>query len=169
MDRPAPMLPPLSPPARALLLGVAAGMRSQVPLAAMALQTERGQFDPGPAARRLVSSRGGVAGMVLAAGGELVADKLPQTPSRLSPLPFLYRLATGAALGSAAHYDANRPRALGAVLGAAGAGLGAAAGSRARVALAGRSRVPAVVWGLAEDVAAVGLAAAVLAAARNPG
>ena len=168
MDRVPSPLPPLPPPARALLLGFVSGLRSQVPFALLAVQARRGEFDPGPgAAARRFASREGVLGAVLAAGGELVADKLPMTPSRLTAGPFLQRLATGGAVGAAVHYDAGHPRALGLLLGAAGAGAGAWAGTRARAALTERTALPAALVAAAEDLVAVGLAVAVLGAGRG--
>jgi uncharacterized membrane protein len=162
-------LPPLGAPVRALLLGFVAGLRSQVPVAVLAVQTERGAFDPGPLGRRFIASSPAVAGTVSAAAGELAVDKLPVAPSRLSLFPFAQRLATGAMVGAAVHYDAGRPRALGALLGAAGGGAGAFAGTRARTLLAERTRLPGPLLGAAEDLLAVGLALAVVAAAHDEG
>jgi uncharacterized membrane protein len=165
-----PPLPPLPPPARAALLGFSAGLRSQVPVALLAIESQRGRFDPGggPLARRF-RSREGVLGAVTALGGELVADKLPVTPPRTTVGPFLQRLATGATVGAAVHYDAGRPRALGALLGAAGAGAGAYAGTRARAFAAARTGLPGPLLGAAEDLVAIGLAIAVLAAGYRGG
>jgi uncharacterized membrane protein len=163
-----PSLPPLPPPARALLLGFVAGIRSQVPVAVLALEAQRGAFDPGTGrlARRF-TSRQGTLGAMVALGGELVADKLPKTPRRTTRGPFLQRLATGGAVGAAVHYDAGRPRALGALLGAAGAGAGAYAGTRARGYLAERTRLPGPLLGAVEDLLAIGLTVAVVTAGRD--
>ena len=165
MDR----VPSLPPPARAALLGFVTGLRSQVPVALLAVESQRGRFDPGGGrlARRFGSSEG-VLGAVVACAGELVADKLPVTPSRTTIGPFLQRLATGGVVGAAVHYDAGRPRALGALLGAAGAGVGASAGARARALAAERTGLPGPLLGAAEDLVAIGLAVAVLAAGRDP-
>jgi uncharacterized membrane protein len=163
-------LPPLPPPARAALLGFAAGLRSQVPVALLAVETQRGRFDPGAGrlARRFGSTEG-VLGAVLAFAGEVVADKLPATPSRTTIGPFLQRLATGGTIGAAVHYDAGRPRALGALLGAAGAGAGAWAGSRARTLAAEHTPLPGPLLGAIEDLVTIGLAVAVLEAGRDRG
>jgi uncharacterized membrane protein len=170
VDQVAASLPPLPPPVRALLLGVVTGLRSQVPVALLAVEAERGRFDPGAGrlARRFASPEG-VLGAVLAATGELIADKLPVTPDRTDPGPLLGRLVTGAAVGSAVHYDAGHPRALGALAGAVGAGLGSFGGARARAALADRTGLPQPLLGAAEDLFAVGLAVAVIAAGRDAG
>ena len=167
MDRVPSLLPPSPPPVRALLLGFVTGIRSQVPIALLAIEAEGGRFDPGSGklARRF-ASREGMLGAVVAAGGELVADKLPATPSRLTPGPFLQRLATGGTVGAAVHYDAGHPRALGALLGAAGAGAGAYVATKVRAAAAARGRLPQPLLGAVEDLLAAGLAVAVVAAGR---
>ena len=168
MDRIPSPLPPLPPPARALLLGFVTGLRSQVPVALLAIESQQGRFDPGAGrlARRFSSSEG-VAGSLVAFAGELVADKLPITPRRTTSGPFLQRLATGATIGAAVHYDAGQPRLLGVALGAAGAGAGAWAGTRARVFVAERTSLPAPLIGALEDLVAVGLAYAVITAGRD--
>jgi uncharacterized membrane protein len=163
-------VPSLPPPARAVLLGFVAGLRSQVPVAVLAIESERGRFDPGGGrlARRF-GSRQGVLGAVAAFAGEVVADKLPVTPPRTTIGPFLQRLATGGAVGAAVHYDAGRSRVLGALLGSAGAGAGAYAGTRARAFSAERTGLPGPLLGAAEDLVAVGLAVAVVASGLSRG
>jgi uncharacterized membrane protein len=159
---------PLPPPARALLLGVVTGIRSQVPVALLVIEADRGDFDPGRGRlARGLASPGGVVGALVAAGGELIADKLPITPSRLSSGPFLQRLATGGTVGGAVHYDAGYSRALGFVLGAVGAGAGAAAATKLRATAAERTRLPEPLLGAIEDLLAVGLAFAVISAGRR--
>jgi uncharacterized membrane protein len=129
-------------PAQAALLGAVSGMRSATPLAVLAA---RGRFGDSKVLR-------GAA--IFAAAGELVGDKLPQTPSRIEPRALVVRVATGAAAG-------------GVVGGAAGAGVGglAAAGSsfalyHLRARLGARLPLPDAVLGGTEDVLAVGLAVA---------
>src|SRR6266536_2961156 len=72
-------LPPLTVLLRPLLLGVVTGARSQLGLAVLAWSPPR-RRDPAPL--RLLRTRAGRAGSGLAVAGELVADKLPRTPSR---------------------------------------------------------------------------------------
>lgn len=144
-------------------LGVVAGMRSQLPLALLAVGAGRGRFAAGaegllgllrsPVAQRL---------LVLLAVGEFVGDKLPFTPSRLELGPLFGRMLFGGLAGAAIASEARRSPALGAVLGVGGAVLGAQAGYHARAALDEVTGIPDPVWGAAEDVAAVTLGMSVV-------
>lgn len=67
-------------------IGLVAGLRSMTAPAAVALSSR------GRGSKRYV-----VAALAL---GELVADKLPMTPSRKSALPFAGRIMTGALSGA---------------------------------------------------------------------
>src|SRR5829696_4713730 len=125
---------------RPLLLGVVTGLRSQLPLAVLAWSQPPSPADP-VRLRALRSPAGRVAAGV-AAAGELVMDKRPQTPSRLEPAVLGGRLASGALAG---------------VLAAA---AGAYAGAAYRKALPARTHTPDLPWALAEDAVAVTLATA---------
>jgi uncharacterized membrane protein len=170
VDRVPSLLPPLPTPVRALALGFVAGIRSQIPVALLAVEARQGRFDPGAGrlARRF-SSRQGMNGALVAFAGELVADKLPMTPRRTTWGPFTQRLATGGTIGAAVHYDAGEPRPLGALLGAAGAGAGAYAATKVRAFVAERTHLPGPLLGAAEDLVAVALAVAVVTAGRDAG
>jgi uncharacterized membrane protein len=139
-------------------------------VALLAIEAQQGRFDPGAGrlARRFASTEG-VIGSLVALAGELVADKLPITPPRTTSGPFLQRLLTGGTVGAAVHYDAGQSRPLGALLGAAGAGAGAWAGSRARLLAAERTSLPGPLLGAAEDLVVVGLSLAVISATRDRG
>lgn len=151
-------MPTTTPLTRALLLGAVAGMRSQLPIALLGLESSRGRFDPGRSwlARRLATP-GGVAATVLASVGELVGDKLPVTPDRTRPGPFTGRVATGTLVGAAVYQDADLPVAYGAVVGAVAAAASTLALARARSALGRRTPLPDLAWGLVEDALAVTL------------
>jgi uncharacterized membrane protein/uncharacterized protein (UPF0548 family) len=157
-----------NPLTRALVLGTVAGMRSQLPIALLGLESARGRFDLGSRwlARRLATP-GGAAAAVLASVGELVADKLPVTPARTRPGPFTGRVASGTLVGAAVYQDADRPAAYGAVVGAVAAAASTPALARARAALGRRTRLPDRVWGVAED--ALALALGLLAIRSRPG
>ena len=123
-----------------LLAGLATGARSVAVLAALA-RAHR----PGPI---------GTAAS-LAQVGEIVADKLPVTPSRLEPPGLVVRIVAGAATGAIV---AGRSQSVpGALLGAAGSVAWSFAGARARSLAAAKfgNDLPGA---LAEDVLAVALA-----------
>ncbi len=121
-------------PDAALLLGLAAGLRTFSAPAALALRTR-----PLSAPRRAV---------LAAAAGELIADKLPSMPSRLGRRGLSGRLLSSAVSGQLV----AGPR--GAVRGALAALAGALAGHTAR----GRS--PGWVAAVCEDGMAIALASA---------
>jgi uncharacterized membrane protein len=133
---------------RAAVIGLATGARSMTPIAALAHSGRPGiEALGGTWGRRLTT---------LAAFGELVTDKLPGTPSRLTTGPFAGRLACGALAG----YALARGRGKGVVLpvltAAVAAALGSVAGAEWR-AYAARHGL-AVPAAIAEDGAAVLLA-----------
>ncbi|HEX9374100.1 MAG TPA: DUF4126 family protein [Roseiflexaceae bacterium] len=143
---------------RAALLGVVAGLRSQLPFALLALAARRGKF---AADARLplglLRSRGVLAVCGLAALGEQIGDKLPIVPSRLALAPFGGRLLIGSLAGAAICGDAGQPAVAGALLGLAGAGAGAVAGYGARTLLGRATGIADPLLGVAEDCVAVAL------------
>jgi uncharacterized membrane protein len=154
------MLPLLS----ALLLGVVAGLRSMTAPAAVAWGAGLGYLALGGTWAD-AATRPAVRYVLLALMlGELVADKLPFTPSRTKAGPFAGRVASGALCGAALGTPSGRA-ALGALLGAAGAVAGTLGGFRARARLArtfGRD-LPAA---LVEDAVALAVAALAVLGAR---
>src|SRR3954464_4614468 len=91
----------------AAVLGVAAGIRSMVPLAALGLTLPR---------RRLLG-----APLALASAVELVYDKLPQASERTEAGPLAARIGAGAIAGGVAARVAGRSLPLGAATGAVAA------------------------------------------------
>jgi len=150
-------------PVRALLLGALGGARSMTPLAVLGAQHDRpelaGSWRGWPVFRAPLGRRL----LVLAAAGELVGDKLPQTPSRLGAFPLAGRVGTGVVVGLAlATTEGGDRRVLLAVLGGVGALLGSWAGASGRSALGRATGLPDPVVALAEDAIAVGGSIAVL-------
>jgi uncharacterized membrane protein len=153
---------------RSVALGVVTGLRSQLPTAVLAWRQSHHELPQRIAGTtRILRRRGAVPVLALAAVGELVTDKLPQTPSRLDAGPFLGRLSLGATAGAGVASAFGRSRILGGVLGIAGAAAGSYAGARYRALAAERTEVPDVVWAIAEDAAAVTLALAVTRVRRR--
>lgn len=145
---------------RSAALGLASGGRSTAGLAALALtapprpRVSRAYAQP---ASFLQSDRASRAAVV-AAAGELVADKLPRTPSRLAAPGLATRVLAGTLCGVVV---AQRSRLPAAVPGAVGGGcalLGSLLGARVR------GRAPSSATAVAEDVVSLGLA---YAAARE--
>ncbi len=125
--------------ADAALLGAAGGLRTSAPFAALAA---RGRVGHGAGRWALLS----------AAAGEVVVDKLPQTPARTSPPALAGRLVCASLAGGRLAGPA------GAAAAGASAGLSAFAGERGRRALGARTGVPDPLLGAAEDVLAAGAA-----------
>lgn len=114
--------------AKAAALGVASGARSSAGVTAVAFASRR---EDGGAAGLLGRTTGKAAAGLLAAG-ELVADKLPVTPSRLEPQGMAPRVAFGAATaGAMARRDGIDPD-LPALVGTLAAVAGALVGTQWR-------------------------------------
>ena len=138
----------------ALLIGVIAGLRSITAPAAVTWIAHAGQLDLantwaaflGWASTRWI--------FTLLALGELVADKLPATPSRKAALPFGGRIVSGG-LSGAAIGAASGATTVGLIAGVIGAIAGTLGGYafRARLAAAIGGDLPAA---LIEDAFAVG-------------
>ena len=93
-----------------------------------------------------------------AALGEYIADKLPSTPSRISPGPLAGRLILGGLVGAIVAAAFRRPLANGIALGALGAAAGAFGGFYARRGLTKGAGLPDMAVALSGDAAAVALA-----------
>src|SRR5882757_6628394 len=74
--------------------------------------------------------------------GELIVDKLPQTPARTAPVGLIARAITGALSGAALAVSGGRSLAAGALLGAAGGIAGAFAGYYIRHGLVAQNKLP---------------------------
>lgn len=145
--------PPRSLDRRSLVLGIAGGLRSLTPLAAVAVT-------PGAAPSwRFLRSPWGKALLVSLAVAELVGDKLPATPSRLSPPAFVGRVGATALAGAAMGAATGRERAAvrGAAIAAVGAALGAMGGAWGRRGLVEATGLPDQAVALFEDAAAIAL------------
>ena len=103
-----------------------------------------------------MGSTAAVVVFTLGALGELVADKLPFTPSRTKPVGLISRILLGGLAGGVLAASGSQPIALGAVLGAAGGIVGAFGGYEARKRLVRALHVPDFVVALAEDAVAIG-------------
>ncbi len=142
----------------AATLGFVAGLRTQVPISALAKAAKNGDFAAradGPL-QYLHSPWTGPVTDVMAVG-EFIADKLPFVPSRIKPLPLAGRGFIGGVAGAAIFKNAHRSIPMGLLIGAAAATAGSFAGYHARSFLANRTGLPDLVFALAEDAVAIGL------------
>jgi uncharacterized membrane protein len=134
-----------------VFLGAASGLRSQLGVATVVARSDPA-LPPvfrNPWTKRL---------LVVAAAGELVADKLPSAPSRLSPPGIASRLALGALAAGLLAQTRDASWFPAAVVGASSAAVAAKVGHDARARLA--RRVPDPPVAVVEDALAVALAAA---------
>lgn len=148
----------------AFLLGVTAGLRSMTPPAAVAWGARLGWLHLDGTPLAFLGSTAAMYLLTAAMLGELVGDKLPRTPSRTRPGPFIGRIVTGGLAGAALVAGRGGSLAVGAVVGALGAVVGTLGGYRARTGLVRALGVPDYVVALAEDVVAVGGAFLIVAA-----
>jgi uncharacterized membrane protein len=134
----------------AFLLGIATGERTFLGPAALAWSGDASYTTKG-----LLS---------VAEAGEIIGDLMPATPSRTEPPAFLARLVSGGSVGAVVARRADESQLTGAIAGALGAAVGTFGGARLRgLAIESIGAVPAA---LAEDVIAIGLAAAASALMR---
>jgi uncharacterized membrane protein len=150
----------------AFLLGFLAGLRSMTPLAAVAWGARLGWLHLDGTPLTFLGSAPAAYLLTALMLAELVADKLPRTPSRTQPGPFVGRVVTGGLAGAALLGGTGGSLALGAILGALGAVAGTLGGYRARTGLVRMLGVPDYVVALAEDAVAVGGACLILSLAR---
>jgi uncharacterized membrane protein len=135
----------------AILLGAATGLRSTVGLTALINRRPSGL--PTWLARQPVAVIA-----PLAFTGELVADKLPSTPSRLEPTGLAARVACGALAGAVIARSTGQPRLWTAVVASAAAVASARIGHDVRAAAS--DRLPPCAVAAAEDGLALALAGA---------
>ena len=141
------------------LIGVVAGLRAMMPVAAVSWVAAAGRLSLGGTWLAFLGHAWTPWIATALALIELVTDQLPTTPSRKVPVQFGARLVVGAAAGAAIATPAGAWL-VGAVAGAIGAVIGTLGGAVARARLAasfGRDRPAALI----EDVVAI-VAAALL-------
>jgi len=153
-------------PILAFFIGIIAGLRSMTAPAVVAWASRLGWLSLAGTPLAFLASPAATWVLTGFALAELVADKLPITPSRTTPGPFIGRILTGGLAGSALTGGLGGSLLLGAVLGALGAVAGTMGGYRARTGLVRALGVPDYVVALAEDAVAVGGALLIVTAGR---
>jgi uncharacterized membrane protein len=138
----------------AFLIGFFAGLRSLTAPATTAWAARLGWLKL-EGLLALIGSIPSVAIFTLLAILELVADKLPRTPSRTSPPGLIARIVTGALTGACVAASGGQGIPVGALLGAAGGVVGCFGGYQARTRLVKALGVPDIYVALLEDLVAV--------------
>jgi len=148
----------------AFALGLCAGLRSLVAPTALAWAAQFALPDLRQTYLAFLAAPVTAYVLTALACAELVGDKLPFTPSRLTPAPLTVRIFMGALCGSALFAAAHDTIALGGFAGAFGAAVGAYLGYQVRRALVTKVKIPDFVVALAED--AIAIAAAIYVVSR---
>ena len=107
-----------SPIFKGIGIGIVAGMRtfSAPAITSRYLVRQNRHASQSSASNPMASSwLGGI--LTLAAAGELVADKLPSIPSRISPPLLTGRFISGAICGASIYHAEGKPADVGAVIG----------------------------------------------------
>jgi uncharacterized membrane protein len=138
--------------ADAAALGVVAGMRSMIPMAALAFRLGKGRRVP-----EWLQARAVRLPLLLGAAAELVYDKLPNAGSRLAAPSLAARSSAGGLAGAVVAHAFGGSRALGAVVGVGAALVSTLFFHRLRSVVDRRAKVPDVVSAIAEDALAFGL------------
>jgi uncharacterized membrane protein len=140
----------------AFLIGVIAGLRSMTAPAVAAWAAHLQWLNLQNSPLSFMGSTAAVVVFTLGALGELVADKLPSTPSRTKPAGLISRVLLGGLAGAAVAAAGSQSILLGAVLGVAGGIGGAFGGYEVRRRLVRAVKVPDFVVACVEDAVAIG-------------
>ena len=147
----------------ALLLGVLGGLRTLTPLAATSWAARLGGVHVEGTWLAFLGLAGTPYILTVLAIAELINDKLPRTPSRKLPAPFVARVVTGAVCGAAFGFG-SQAWVIGLLLGGLGGVAGTLGGYEFRKWLAsalGGKDFPAAL--LEDAVAVIGAVCVVLA------
>ena len=151
---------------QAFVLGVVSGMRATFGPALvthkLSRQVKSRQVQPRLGRLEFMRSPKTASFFKVAAAGEVIADKLPQTPARTQPGPLLGRTLSGALCGAALGRSMGQGARSGAVVGALGAAVGSYAFYYLRRNLTHGQGLPDLPVALAEDALALGGGALVL-------
>jgi uncharacterized membrane protein len=135
-----------------LSLGTLAGMRSMTPLAFLSHSFSKHHSDALAASPfRLLQSGAAATGLKVLAAGEMVADKMPGMPDRISPTALLGRGLSGLLLGAMVYKSKRRSWVGGGLLGSLAAVAGTYGSYYLRKELGAQTQLPDMVWALVED------------------
>jgi uncharacterized membrane protein len=139
----------------AFVIGLLCGLRSLTPVAVTAWGARLGWLKL-PHSLLFIGSTTTASIFTVLALFELVADKLPSTPSRAAPPGLMARILTGSFTGACLATAGGQSATYGAVLGGVGGVIGCFGGYQTRVRLAKALRTPDVIIALLEDLITIG-------------
>ena len=141
----------------AFQIGVIAGMRSMMAPALVSHKLSHTTPNPLPdSPLHFITSSKAATTFAVLASGELIGDKLPNTPNRTAFPQVSGRIVAGALSGAALTEADGQPLAYGAVLGAVGAVVGTFAFFQLRHWLTHEKDLPDAFIAIAEDALAIG-------------
>jgi uncharacterized membrane protein len=140
----------------AFCIGLVSGLRSMTAPAVTAWGAHGNWLNLAGTPLNFMTSTVALIVFVVLAIGELIADKLPKTPSRTKPAGLIGRILGGGLSGACLGVTIGLSLLPGALLGAAGGIAGAFAGYQWRTGLVRALKVPDYVMALVEDVIAIG-------------
>jgi uncharacterized membrane protein len=137
------------------LLGCLTGLRSLTAPAAVCWAARLGWLHFAGTRLAFLDRTATLVVLTLLALGELIADKLPQTPARTAPLGLSARIVVGCAGGVALATSTGGNLLVAAIAGVAGALVGTFAGYRIRHDLVSRAHFADFAVAITEDVIAI--------------
>jgi len=137
------------------LLGCVDGLRSLTPPALVCWAAHLGWLHFDGTRLAFINRPTTLIVFTLLALGELIADKLPNTPARTAPLGLSARIVFGGACGLALATSAGISLSLSVVLAAIGAVAGAFGGYHSRRFVVVKAHVPDLIVAVAEDLIAI--------------
>jgi uncharacterized membrane protein len=142
----------------AIGIGIVAGLRSLTAPAVVAWAAHLGWLNVHGSPLAFIGSTTAVAILSLLAIGELVADKLPNTPKRTAIVGLLARISLGGLCGACLCAAAGKSLLAGGLLGGIGGVIGAFSGYETRKSLVNSLHIKDLFVAICEDVVAITLA-----------
>jgi uncharacterized membrane protein len=139
-------------------IGIVAGLRALLAPAIVAWAAHLGWLNLHGSPLAFMGSTAAVAIFTVLAIGELVGDKMPQTPKRTALPSLLARLVTGGLCGAILCAAAGKALLAGALLGGTGGLIGAFAGYEIRKRLVNNLHIKDFFVAICEDLVAISLA-----------
>ncbi|HKF95394.1 MAG TPA: DUF4126 family protein [Gammaproteobacteria bacterium] len=141
----------------ALGIGIVAGLRSLTAPAVVSWAAHLGWLKLQGSPLAFMGSIAAVTIFSLLALIEYVADLLPKTPNRTTPVSLIARILMGGLSGACLCASAGQSLLVGAMLGGIGGVIGAFAGYQARTRLVNGLKVKDTLIAIPEDLVAIGL------------